>query len=166
MKKKNNIFIDLTALLDVILIILFLVLVINNNKVNVETKRYEEEIKELKETQMPLNESEKRWYNIYKEKIGKIDLIYPQNYKENNIKVIVNDKSITKKQTDDFKKWLKDSINSIESEFIILSFTYNNKAIYYKDYTNTIKVINEIKREIDKKIIFEERVNNGQKKKK
>lgn len=167
--KKKSLIIDLTSLLDIILIILFLVLVQSSNFTNskIDTLKKEninlEKVNiKLRENQMPTKDYEKKWQKIYNDKFQKIDLLYPKN-KENSLVLRYSDGKIERKaETDNFEDWLKKKIKEINKENIIITFSYYNDSIYIRDYNETRDLILSIVKYSNKNVVYEEVLLGGE----
>lgn len=162
--KKRNLIIDLTSLLDVILIILFMVLVsvrqdLGKKEADLQNinKAQAIEIEELKKSQLPANQKEKDWYLVYNDQIGKIDLSFPNSDTSDKLKII-NSKGeeFSKAETEDFEGWLIEEIKKLPQEVVIISFRYKNDAIYYRDYVKTREIIINLGLKTGKKVLYEE----------
>lgn len=162
--RRKNLVIDLTALLDVILIILFMVLVSSAVKaddesaaLNEQNARLQQQVDSLEYQKMPIGETERHWYSVYNQYIGKVELRFPEDPANQPFKLILpGEKEIIKPQSEDFATWIEANIQALPEEVIIVTFSYRNDAIYWKDYTETRDLLIELSRRTAKKIIYEE----------
>lgn len=182
---RRSLIIDLTALLDVIMILLFMVLIASRQQMVAEGEQrkgqvaalqtelsvrevelrqrasentaLQRQIAELELLQMPQTDSEKRWYAAYQSQIGKLDLIYPVDYHIHALQLRDGGGNlISKPQTAAFSEWLEDALQDMPQQVVILTFSYHNDSIYWRDYQNTRNEISAIARRSSKQIIYSE----------
>lgn len=162
--KPRNLVIDLTALLDVILIILFMVLVSSavkaddtNKGLMEENAKLQQQVDSLEYQKMPIGETERRWYSVYNKEIGKVELRFPADPSKEPFKLVFSaEREIIKPQSEDFASWIEKSITMLPEEVVIVTFSYRNDAIYWKDYTETRDLLIALSNRTGKKIIYEE----------
>lgn len=162
--KRRSLLIDLTSLLDVILIILFLVLVTSATQASTqvealtsETEALRQQVEQLEARQVPGTQAEKNWYQVYQESVGKMEVYFPDDLKTEAMRLILpNGQERKKPETDDIKTWLTQAISEVDSPVVIITFSYRNDAIYWRDYTGLRDMLLQISRTNNKTIFYEE----------
>lgn len=162
--KRRGLLIDLTSLLDVILIVLFLVLTTSAAQAattgeELETANAElsEQIEYLESRQFEGSPTEQNWYQVYQEEIGRLEVFFPDNLQTEAMRLILPDQSERKKpETDDTAEWLQIAVDEIDKPVIIITFNYRNDAIYWRDYTGLRDILLRISNSSDKTIFYEE----------
>lgn len=167
---KRRTILDFTPLLDVILIILFLVLMTSatSHAKEVEEKdnnlqalheqvfRLSSEVQELKSQVIPSTPTEDAWLAAYSEDIAKMELRYPTNPNKAMVMVYEDGSEYLKPQADDLKEWLQKAINRSPRDVKILSFSYDDDSIFWRDYESIRNTLIQVSRN-DKTLIFRER---------
>lgn len=157
--KFKEMIVDLTPLLDVILILLFMVLASQSQASNDQITALETEVTQLQQTQVPGTPSEQTWYQTYQESIGKINVVFPSSIHDSTMYLVLEDGSeIQKPETKDLYEWLVSQINMINEDVVIVAFTYDNDEIYLKDYRNIVSAIMQIDQEIEKTVVYQEKI--------
>ena len=156
---KREMLIDLTPLLDVILIILFMVLMSNNSVTSKEVRSLQNQVERLQQTQMPTSLSQKAWQLSFYEDIDKVNVIYPPKDSKRTIYLVHANEEVVEKPTSvSVTDWLLREIKDLPNEVVLLSFTYNNDQIYYQEYRNMVDAIHRLNKIQGKKIIYSEYV--------
>lgn len=154
---KREMTIDLTPLLDVILIILFLVLANQTNVQHAEVTQLEAEVSRLQETQLPQTATEEGWYRTYQESIGKVNLIYPEDFSDEPLKAVFESgEMIAKPPAQDLNAWLSEILAPIEEDIIIVTFTVNHDDIYNQEYQTMLRVLTQLETTTEQTIVFNE----------
>lgn len=162
--RRRSLLIDLTSLLDVILIILFLVLVTSASQASAEVeelsskqKELESKIKELSQTQLPGTEEEQNWYQVYQEEVGRMEVYFPDDLQTESMRLIFpNGDEKKKPESDSLSDWLTKEIENLDSPVVIVTFSYRNNAIYWRDYTNLRDLLLRFAQTSDKTIFYKE----------
>lgn len=154
---RHQMLIDLTPLLDVILIILFMVLVSNQTLNAQEVNRLQNQVRRLEQTQMPQTPSQTAWQLSFDQDIDKINLVYRQENGQEEIYIIdADERQHQKPASVDLLTWLSDELALLSKDVVMISFSYDNDQIYYRDYRNFVEAINKLNQIQDKKIIYSE----------
>lgn len=155
--KFKEMIIDLTPLLDVILILLFMVIASTTQASDVQISELEQEIQSLEATQIPTTDSERVWYQSFQESIGKINIVFESSIDSFPMYLVLEDGTkIEKAETQDIQSWITSYVNQIEEEVVIIAFSYNNDQIYLRDYRNIVSAITQIDQELDKTVVYQE----------
>ncbi|GEM_PF-7107930 len=162
--KKRSLITDLTPLLDVILIILFMVLVSGREKDMMRTEDLERsnrvlqvKVAELEKVKSPVMDTEKNWYIVYNSQIGKAELNFPDDIKTGKFRLIKGEGNESiKPETEEFEKWVVEEIKSMPQEVIIVTFRYKDSSIYYRDYTIIRDLLTGLSEKTGKKVVYEE----------
>lgn len=155
--RKKSLLVDLTPLLDVILILLFLVLAARTGAQKEETARLEEKIETLEKTQAPANDSEREWMLSFVEDTAKIHVIYPEDPKSDPVRIITGDGKLQRKPlTADFEAWLTGLVDKLPGKVLFVAFTYADDSILYRDYLNTRKILTELGEKTGKTVVYRE----------
>lgn len=169
--KRRNLILDLTSLLDVILIILFLVLTTSASQASAQVDELEQraseleqqttqlqtEVEQLQASQVPGTDSEKNWYQVYQEQVGRMEVYFPDDLRNEAMRLILpNGEERKKPETDDVSDWLTEAVDSIDSPVVIITFSYRNDAIYWRDYTGLRDLLLRLSTTSDKTIFYEE----------
>lgn len=154
---KREMVIDLTSLLDVILIILFLVLMNQHNKQEESVAALEQQIQTLEQLQLPRTATEKAWYLSFQEDIGKLNIVYPDRQEGQAIYLMKEDRTRQEKSAaEDLQDWLLKEVNTVNQDVVMLVFTYDNATIYNREYRQVLNTINRLNQLTRKKIIYSE----------
>lgn len=160
---KHEMTIDLTPLLDVVLILLFMILMTQNTTTQETITALQDEVSQLEQNQLPTNQSEEAWLRTFQESIGKINIVYPTDPTNNNIFAIGEDDYLSvKSDTVDLSTWLIQQVERFEEDVIIVNFSYNNDTIYYQDYLNMVNAITALDKEFDQTIVYREEIIDGE----
>lgn len=160
---KHEMTIDLTPLLDVVLILLFMILTTQNTTTQETITALQDEVSQLEQNQLPTNQSEEAWLRTFQESIGKINIVYPTAPTNNNIFAIGEDDYLSvKSDTVDLSTWLIQQVQRFEEDVIIVNFSYNNDTIYYQDYLNMVNAITALDKEFDQTIVYREEIIDGE----
>lgn len=160
---KHEMTIDLTPLLDVVLILLFMILTTQNTTTQETITALQDEVSQLEQNQLPTNQSEEAWLRTFQESIGKINIVYPTDPTNNNIFAIGEDDYLSvKSDTVDLSTWLIQQVQRFEEDVIIVNFSYNNDTIYYQDYLNMVNAITALDKEFDQTIVYREEIIDGE----
>ena len=162
--KRRGLLIDLTSLLDVVLIVLFLVLTTSaaqaasaTTELTEVNSQLQERVEYLESRQFEGTDSEKNWYQVYKENIGRIEVYFPDDLQTEAMRLIMPDQTEKKKpETDDMADWLASAVADIEQEVVIITFNYRNDAIYWRDYTGLRDILLKISNTGEKTIFYQE----------
>ncbi len=155
--KIKEMIVDLTPLLDVILILLFMVLASQTQASDEKIVALENQVAQLETTQVPGTASERVWYQTFQEAIGKINIVFPSSLDGRPMSLILADGTqIQKPETLDLYSWLHAQVTSMRETVVIVSFTYDNDAIYLRDYRNILSAITRIDQELDKTVVYQE----------
>lgn len=157
--KFKEMIVDLTPLLDVILILMFMVIASSSQVSNEQITALEQEVQNLESTQIPTTETERVWYQTYQEAIGKINIVFQSSVDAEPMYIVLEDGStIYKPETQDLQEWLISYINQIEEDVVIVAFSYDNEAIYLRDYRNIVSAITRIDQSLDKTVVYKEQL--------
>ena len=157
--KFKEMIVDLTPLLDVILILLFMVLATQSQSTAETITELDEEVTHLEQTQMPQTHSEQIWYQTYQQSIGKVNIVFPSSLDNDPMYLVLEDGSeVQKPETQDLYSWLSSQIETIEQEVIIVSFTYNNEEIFLRDYRNILSAITQIDQNSNSTVVYQEQL--------
>ncbi|HJG47959.1 MAG TPA: hypothetical protein K8U70_03605 [Facklamia tabacinasalis] len=157
--KFKEMIVDLTPLLDVILILLFMVLATQSQSTTETITALEEEVSQLAQTQMPQTQSEQTWYQTYQQSIGKVNIVFPSSLDDDPMYLVLEDGTeVQKPETQDLYSWLSSQVETIEQEVIIVSFTYNNEEIFLRDYRNILSAITQIDQNSDSTVVYQEQL--------
>ena len=170
MKRKT--LLDFTPLLDVILILLFLVLMSSADAHAEEVESMEaqkgalqdqvvelqKEVESLEANQMTMNATEQGWYEVYQDAISKMDLIYPSSPEESMIMRYEDGSSYRRAQTDEFEDWLKAAVGRRQHDIAIITFSYDDNSIFWRDYQRTKDAIIRLTRQDDHLIYAEKQL--------
>lgn len=162
--KRRGLLIDLTSLLDVILIVLFLVLTTSaaqaasaTTELNEVNSQLQERVEYLESRQFEGTDSEQNWYQVYNENIGRIEVFFPDDLQTEAMRLIMPDQTEKKKpETDDVADWLTSAVADIKEKVVIITFNYRNDAIYWRDYTGLREILLKISDTSDKTIFYQE----------
>lgn len=162
--RRRNLLIDLTSLLDVILIILFLVLVTSAGQASASIGTLEAEkadlvsrLEQAEARELPGSDSEKNWYEVYQEQVGRVEVYFPDDLKTETMRLNLPDgEQRNKPESDDLDEWLTQAIESLDSTVVIVTFSYKNDAIYWRDYTGLRDLLLRLSTSSDKTIFYEE----------
>lgn len=169
--KRKGLLIDLTSLLDVILIVLFLVLTSSaaqaatatedmkaiNAELTQTNQDLSDQMKHLEDNQFEGSETEKNWYQVYQKEIGRIEVYFPDDLQTEAMRLILPDKTEKKKpETDNVADWLQTAVDEIDQPVIIITFNYRNDAIFWRDYTGLRDILLQISSSNEKTIFYEE----------
>lgn len=169
--KRKGLLIDLTSLLDVILIVLFLVLTTSaaqaatatedieaiNQELSQANQALSEQVEALERRQFEGTPTEQNWYQVYREQIGRIEVYFPDDLQTEAMRLIEPDGTEKKKpETDNLADWLQEAIDDIDQEVIIITFSYRNDAIFWRDYTGLRDILLRISGSSNKTIFYEE----------
>ncbi|XJS11626.1 hypothetical protein ACF3NG_05335 [Aerococcaceae bacterium WGS1372] len=159
--KFKEMIIDLTPLLDVILILLFMLIASTSQASTDQITELEQKIETLEATQIPATDSERAWYQSYQQSIGKLNIVFNSSLDQDPMYLVLgNGNRVQKEETQDIKSWLNSYVNQLEEEVVILAFTYNNEEIYLRDYRNIISAITQIDHESNKTVVYQEQIIN------
>lgn len=154
---RHQMLIDLTPLLDVILIILFMVLVSNQSMNAQEVENLQAQVSRLEQSQLPQTPSQKAWQISFAEDIDKLNLVYHKVQDQEEIYLITaEEERLVKPASEDLTKWLQQELDRLAKDVVMISFTYDDHQIYYRDYRNLVEAINQLNQIQDKKIIYSE----------
>lgn len=157
--KYKEMIVDLTPLLDVILILLFMVLATQSQASTETITALEEEVTRLEQLQAPQSPSEQTWYQTYQQSIGKVNIVFPSSLDPEPMYLILEDGSkIQKPETQDLYYWLLSQIETIDKEVVIVAFTYNNEEIFLRDYRNIVSVITKIDQNSENTVVYQEQL--------
>lgn len=95
--KFKEMIVDLTPLLDVILILLFMVLATQSQSTTERITALEEEVSQLEQRQMPQTQSEQTWYQTYQQSIGKVNIVFPSSLDNDPMYLVLEDGSEVQK---------------------------------------------------------------------
>ncbi|MGO4927872.1 hypothetical protein ACTQ45_12140 [Fundicoccus sp. Sow4_D5] len=155
--KIKEMIVDLTPLLDVILILLFMVLASQSQASDEKIVALETQVAQLEMTQVPGTPSEQAWYRTFQESIGKLNIVFPSSLDGQPMYLILEDGSqVEKPETLDLFSWLHGQVTSMSEAVIIVSFTYDNNAIYVRDYRNILAAVTRLDQELDKTVVYQE----------
>ena len=155
--KFKEMIVDLTPLLDVILILLFMVLASQSQASGETIEALEAEVAQLELTQVPGTPSELAWYQTFQESIGKLNIVFTSSVDDQPMYLILQDGSqIDKPETLDLYSWLHAQVSSMSEQVVIVSFTYDNQAIYLRDYRNILAAVTRLDQELDKTVVYQE----------
>lgn len=155
--KFKEMIVDLTPLLDVILILLFMVLASQSQASGETIEALEAEVAQLELTQVPGTPSEQAWYQTFQESIGKLNIVFTSSVDDQPMYLILQDGSqIDKPETLDLYSWLNAQVSSMSEQVVIVSFTYDNQAIYLRDYRNILAAVTRLDQELDKTVVYQE----------
>lgn len=155
--KFKEMIIDLTPLLDVILILLFMVIASTSQVTNDQITELEEEIQELQLNQQAVTDSEKLWYQSFQESIGKVNIIMESSLKLDATYIVLEDGSkLQNDANEDLANWIRSIVTQVEKEVVIVAFSYNNDKIYLRDYRSMVALITQLDEELDKTIVYQE----------
>lgn len=155
--KFKEMIIDLTPLLDVILILLFMVIASTSQANNDQITELEDEIQELQLNQQAVTDSEKIWYQSFQESIGKVNIIMESSLELDSTYIVLEDGSkLQKDDNEDLANWIRSIVTQVEEEVVIVAFSYKNDKIYLRDYRSMIALITHLDEELDKTIVYQE----------
>ncbi|PKK40001.1 hypothetical protein ABB02_00793 [Clostridiaceae bacterium JG1575] len=183
--KRFPLFIDLTPLLDVILILLFMVLVTSGAKVSSEKAAHakaqaqsEAKLQTLQQQREALENTlvqkdlklqaleakagaltgpEETWYHVYSQRLGKVELRFSKEGAQQSVRLLLaGGEVMAKPATISLEEWVQKALAKVPQEVIILTFRYQDDAIYWRDYTRTRDFLIELTHRFSKKIIYEE----------
>lgn len=177
MKKKRQTIIELTPLLDVILIILFMVMSQNANAIKVSQKDADEEKKQMQTELSDLKTENARLKNDVSSResivnyANRVSISYSQNTREGDILfsyIPAGDSSPTDSKTVPYKwgdetaakneliRIFNDDLNEDIVTFVV--FAYDSDVIYSKAYDVIDSVLNDMSRS---KNVTVEKINKG-----
>lgn len=157
--KFKEMIVDLTPLLDVILILLFMVLASQSQASNETIATLEAEVTQLETMKLPQTPSEEAWYQTYQQAIGKVNIVFPSSIDYEPMYVIQEDGTqVYKAETEDLQAFLTSQIASLDEDVIIVAFSYNNDAIYLRDYRNIVSAITQLDQISEKTVVYQEQL--------
>lgn len=160
---NREMIVDLTPLLDVVLILLFMILTTQTQANQDTIQSLEHEVSQLEQSQLPTTQSEEAWLRTFQESIGKINIIFPTDPTENNIFAVGEDDYLSvKSDTEDLATWLLEEVSRYAEDVIIVTFSYNNDAIYYQDYLNMVNAITNLDALSEQTIVYREEMVEGE----
>ncbi|MGX7092777.1 hypothetical protein [Hutsoniella sourekii] len=151
---KRDLLIDLTPLLDVILILLFMVLMNQNQVHQEEVSQLENQLENLQSSQTPLSNAEKNWQTAYRESIGKVSIVYRLTSGNPHYEMITEDQStLSLNSFEEMKQELISLIAKMETTVIIVNLTYNPDQIYYQEFQKVQQLMTRLSDITNKTII-------------
>lgn len=162
--KRRGLIIDLTSLLDVILIVLFLVLSTSaaqsaqaTTELSQQNIELRHQVETLEQRQLPASPSEQNWYQVYQKSIGRVEVFFPDDLQTEAMRLIYADGSERKKpETDQLADWIRSGIEALDSSVVIITFNYRNDAIYWRDYRSLRDTLMRLSHTSEKTIFYEE----------
>ncbi|MGX7106161.1 hypothetical protein ACWOBE_00035 [Hutsoniella sourekii] len=152
---KRDLLIDLTPLLDVILILLFMVLMNQSQVHQEEVSQLENQLENLQSSQTPRSNAEKNWQTAYRESIGKVSIVYRLTSGNPHYEMITEDQStLNLNSFEEMKQELISLIAKMETTVIIVNLTYNPDQIYYQEFQKVQQLMTRLSDITNKTIII------------
>lgn len=180
-KTRSELVIELTPLLDVILIILFLVMMTSQNQANAKqaelAESHQEQLAKLQLEQEDLSrklaaKEEALDYalsskNLNRQQLDRLQLLeeeatsisvrIPDSYPELEIELIEGEK-LTRgfDQLSQFDQALRESLTKTDKPLVFLSLEYNARKLYNEDYQKINRIILQARANSDQTILYRE----------